>query len=80
MDQIEPNCVKDEVWNSTMSVNYPWSCNKIEFWKTRRGEIETKFRVDILVQDDHETDTRLLFHGLQWNVVDDARYILEGTR
>lgn len=32
------------VWVAHLAVNYPWDSSKIEFWKTLRGEIETKFR------------------------------------
>jgi len=42
--------VTDEVWVSTMTVNFPWSGQKVEFWKTLRGEMETKFRTVICEQ------------------------------
>jgi hypothetical protein len=32
------------VWVAHLDVNYPWDSSKIEFWRTLRGEIETKFR------------------------------------
>ena len=41
--KLNPN-FKDEVWLPMHSVNFPWSGTKIEFWKTLRCEIQTKFR------------------------------------
>ncbi len=32
------------VWVPHSGVNSPWDSSKIEFWKTLRGEIETRFR------------------------------------
>jgi hypothetical protein len=32
------------VWVAHLGVNCPWDSSKIEFWKTLRGEIETRFR------------------------------------
>jgi len=41
--KLNPN-VKDEVWLPMHPVNFPWSGRKVEFWKTLRCEMQTKFR------------------------------------
>ena len=44
--KLNPN-VTDEVWLPMHSVNFPWSGTKIQFWKTLRAEMQTRFRAVI---------------------------------
>ena len=54
--KLNPN-VNDEVWWPMYAVNYPWSGNKIEFWKTLRGEIQSRFRT--VICDEFSKDTTM---------------------
>ena len=34
-------------WSSDVGVNFPWDASKVEFWKTLRGDIQSRFRTVI---------------------------------
>ena len=55
--KLNPN-VKDEMWLPMHSVNFPWSGEKVEFWKTMRREIQTRFRAVICDECSSESTTR----------------------
>ena len=55
--KLNPN-VKDEMWLPMHSVNFPWSGEKVEFWKTMSREIQTRFRAVICDECSSEFTTR----------------------
>jgi len=40
----------EEIWQTNMSVNFPWSSGKVDLWRTLRCDIETKFHT---ARDEH---------------------------
>ena len=71
--KLNPN-VKDEVWYPTTAVNYPWSGQKVEFWKTLRGEIQTRFRAVVCDECSSESTMKPI---LDFSFMDYSAMLLE---
>lgn len=54
--KLNPN--QKTVWVPHLGVNYPWDSSKIDFWKTLRREIQTRFRAVICDECSREFTTR----------------------
>ena len=66
--------VKDEVWSPTTNVNFPWSGAKIQFWKTLRAEMQTRFRAVICDECSSEVTTKPI---IAFSFVDYSAMVLE---